>query len=495
MYDAMDRSAVKALKRRKFKIDAIAEQLGMNRKTVMTILNEPEVRELQKRERASQVDPFREQIRGWIKKDTPVKRMLELAQEDTEKPYKGGRSEFYAQVAELRREVKRELQEAIVRFEGVPGEYCQIDWGEVRNFPFLQQPAQTRYFFAARLKFSRVSYVEFTTDMKLETLVRCMIRAFEHFGGVPWVCVFDNMKTVTSGRDIHGKPIWNPTFLKVVFELETHPEACWPASGNQKGSVENLVGWVKSNFLPERSFLDDQDLTRQCGTWLDKANSSVSRAHEAIPAEVLERHEKGELTPLKVTAREYGLATEAKVSPESFVHVDSNRYSVPVGHIGRSVLVRIRQDWIDVYWEAQLVAHHTRARQHQVRPIRIPEHYEPVFAKKPRAQVMLYRDHLTEQDPSIFSYICKLCNRFRGTFGPHILKMYELLQAHGADQLGAACAIAGEHDAYGAEYLESLLRQPREVPVQACLPVSAPSQAEVDRHLAFYDGLAHESGW
>ncbi|MCJ7610405.1 hypothetical protein MUP00_12215, partial [Candidatus Bathyarchaeota archaeon] len=71
----------------------------------------------------------------------------------------------------------------------------------------------------------------------------------EYFGGVPWVCVFDNMKTVTLGRNEKGRPIWNETFKKFAAEIEFQPELCHPYSGNQKGTVENLVKWVKNNFL------------------------------------------------------------------------------------------------------------------------------------------------------------------------------------------------------------------------------------------------------
>ena len=494
MYDAMDRSAVKAHARRGCNIEQIAELMRMNRKTVKKILEGPVDPGPQTRDRKSEVDAFRGDIETWIKAKVPVKRMLELVQE-AESPYTGGRSEFYNQVAAIRKEVKAAQQEAIVRFEGIPGEYCQVDWGEIRGFKFTGQEPATRYFFAARLKFSRVSYVEFTTDTKLETLVRCLLRAFTYFGGMPWVCVFDNMKTVTIGRDAQQQPIWNETFLKFMFELECHPLCCWPASGNQKGSVENLVGFVKSNFLPARTIRDDEDLARQVKAWLEKVNGSVCQAHGEVPWEVHRLHEAAKLVRLTETADGYGLVEPVKASPESLVHLDSNRYSVPVGYIGRPLVARVRRHWIDIYNEDKLVARHPRAQQRLARPIRIPEHYEPVFAKKPRAQVMLYRDFLMEQDPSIQSYIGELCFRYRTGYGPHILKMYALLQEHGAAQLGVACAIAGEHAAYGADYLASLLRQPRGTSTLPSLPVPAPSQEEVDRHLASYDQLANESGW
>ena len=489
----MDRSAIKTLRRKEMKIKEIAETMGIDRKTVMAVLHGPTEAQPQTRARESQVDAFEESIKGWLKKDVPVKRMLELAREAAV-PYQGKRSEFYRQVAQIRKGLHLEEQDIFVRFEGLAGEYCQVDWGEIRDMPFVRQPAGTRYFLCARLKFSRLSFVKFTTDMRLETLTRCLLEAFESFGGVPWVCVFDNMRTVINGRDEHQRPIWNKTFLKFLFEVESHPLACWPQSGNQKGAVENLVGWVKSNFIPERSFLDDADLARQAKIWLDRANQAVSQAHGEAPVDVWRDRERSKLVSLKTNAKDYGIVYEVSAGTESLVNIDANRYSVPVGCIGRPLLARVRLDWIDFYWEDKQVARHARVKTKQYKPIRIPEHYEEVFKKKPRAQVMLYRDHLMEVDKSIAAYIETLCFRERGGgFDPHILNIYELYKEHGADELGAACAIASEHGAYGAAYLEVVLRRPKLAKVCASLPVAAPSQGEVDRGLDCYQDFVLES--
>jgi len=53
---------------------------------------------------------------------------------------------------------------------------------------------------------------------------------------------------------------WNPAYQKLAVEFKFHPEACAPASGNQKGAVENLVKYVKGNFIAGRAFYDDVDL-------------------------------------------------------------------------------------------------------------------------------------------------------------------------------------------------------------------------------------------
>ena len=138
-----------------------------------------------------------------------------------------------------------------VRFEGLPGEYLQVDWGEIRHFPFTQQAPATRYFLACRLKYSRWTWVRFTTEMRQETLFRGLVDCFLALGWVPWVLVFDNMKTVTTGRDAQQQPIWHPALLQLAAEFDFHPEACWPGAGQPEGQ-RRVAGQVGQGQLPGR---------------------------------------------------------------------------------------------------------------------------------------------------------------------------------------------------------------------------------------------------
>ena len=119
-----------------------------------------------------------------------VIRMLEMARADPDHPYTGGETAFYDYVRKIRRARKQTPRNLALRFEGVPGEYLQIDWGEVRDMPLTKagMEGQTRYFFAARLKYSRDMYVSFHTDMREETLLRCLIACFTVLDGVRLSC-------------------------------------------------------------------------------------------------------------------------------------------------------------------------------------------------------------------------------------------------------------------------------------------------------------------
>lgn len=237
----MERSTIHLLAKRGKSQRQIARELGFSRVTVARALQEPVEQTPAKRHRTSSADPFTDQIKQWLAEDLSIVRMTELARADPDHPFCGGRSTFSDAVRRIRRSLEQETTDVPIRFEGLPGEYLQVDWGEVRHFPFTQQEPVTRYFLACRLKYSRWSWVRWTTDMRQETLLRGLVACFCALGWVPWVLVFDNMKTVTSGRDDNNQPIWTPALLQLAAAFDFHPEACAIRAANQKGSVESLV--------------------------------------------------------------------------------------------------------------------------------------------------------------------------------------------------------------------------------------------------------------
>lgn len=496
----MERSAIHLLHKRGKSQRQIARELGYDRDTVARVLKEGIERAPIQRHRPSIVDPYRDRIAEWVREGLSGVRMLELARSDPDQPYRGGHAVFRTAVRQER--LQQQQVEAIntvpVRFEGLPAEYLQVDWGEVSRFAFTRQAQGTRYFLACRLKYSRWMWVRFTTDMRQETLLRGLIDCGAALGFVPWVCVFDNMKVVTSGRDDRHQPIWTPALLHVAAELGFHPEACTPGAANQKGSVESLVKYVKGNFLAGRVFTDDADLAQQQAEWLALVNGRPSRATDLAPNDRL-ADEVARGGALPATAHDYGFLRPGRVSRESLVAVEGNQYSVPIQHVGAPVTVRLHRARIVIWRDAERLAEHERAPDGAHRRIIIPEHFAPLFAKKPRAQVMLYRQALLDLGPVAHAYVSDLSRRQRARLREEILGLYALLQQYGVTDLLAAMELATQANAYGADYLHTLLTQPRPALVlltkePATPPLvlpGVPDQAEIDRQLALYEAYAH----
>ncbi len=490
MLRQMERSTVQLLTKRGKSQRQIAHELGISRTTVARVLDEPVERAPAKRDRSSLADPFADQIKQWLREDLSIVRMTELARGDRDHPYRGGRSVFSDFVRRVRDAGEQATRDVPVRFEGLPGEYLQVDWGEVRHFAYRNQPAATRYFLACRLKYSRWSFVRWTTDMRQETLLRGLVACFRALTFAPWVLTFDNMKTVTSGRDSHNEPIWTPALLHLAASFDFHPEACAIRAANQKGSVESLVKWVKGNFLAGRLFADDADLERQNADWLGVANGRPNAATNEPPLLRLPREavKGGKLPP---EAADFALRESARVSDESVVHVAGNVYSVPLGHVGAVVTVRVHAERIRIWRDLTLLADHPRATEGAHRRVIDPQHFRDAFAQKGRAQVMLYRTALLELAPVAETYVSEVARRRRDHLGGEILGLYRLLEEHGGTQLLGAMEEAQRAGAYGVEYVGALLHasgEPVPSPRRLTLPIpGVPDQAEVDRLLSSYE--------
>jgi transposase len=483
----MERSTIQVLVKRGKSQRQIAKELGYSRATIARALTEPLDRQPAKHHRPSQVDPYRPQLEQWVRDGLSIVRMLELVRADPVRPYTGGRSVFNDMVRRIRLEIERAEADVPVRFEGLPAEYLQVDWGEIRRFPFTQQAPVTRYFLACRLKYSRWSWVRWTTDMRQETLLRGLVDCLVALGWVPWVLVFDNMKTVTSGRDAANQPIWTPALLQLAGEFGFHPQACDPGAGNQKGSVESLVKWVKGNFLPGRFFADDPDLTTQTGDWTTQANTRPSSATGEPPLARLP-HEATKGGPLPPTAHDYGLLEHGRVAADSLVAVAGNRYSVPVAHVGTPVTVRLHRDRVRIWRDTLCLADHPRAPDGARRRVVDVRHFAAIFPVKPRAQVMLYREALLGLGGRAPAFLSELSRRCRAQLAPEILGLYTLYEQHGSAPLLLAMERAETAGTYSGAAVAALVSpsvaSPRSVPPAV---VDAPAQQDIDRLLSVYE--------
>jgi hypothetical protein len=301
------------------------------------------------------------------------------------------------------------------------------------------------------------------------------------------------MKTAVLGRDKDHQPIWNPAYQKLAVEFRFHPDVCAPASGNQKGAVENLVTYVKGNFLAGRTFHDDADLAEQCAQWLRFVNTERPSDATDQPPAVLLAHEQPKFGPLPACATDYGFFDCVVVSREGLVAIETNRYSVPAHLLGRVVTARIHPERVEVFADHERVATHVRFRGQHARIID-PAHFEAAFPSKPRGRVMVYRDWLCSLSPTVMRYVGELSHKRRGEMNAQMLALSDLAQESGKADFIAALELAAEQQMYGAEYVRSLLGLPASsAPHGAAgagstlLELPVPAQQEVERDLAHYE--------
>src|SRR5689334_23055631 len=288
MIDMVRRHEIQVLRRAGHSLVETAKLVGVSQSSVQRVEAEGAVssfdtgaeREKRRIGRPSKAEPFRSFLVGELMAQPDVL-AVELLRRARNQGYTGGKSALYELVKELRPERPR----PIVRFEGLAGEFSQHDFGHV-DVRYLDDRLERVHFFASRLKYSRWVQVSLVENEQVEALVRAMVDHFAAWGGVPLVSVFDRPKTIALKWTKEGVVTeWNPAFAGVALDLGIGVELCWPYSPEQKGSVENLVGWVKGSFFKQRRFVDHDDLHRQLAEWHDDVNTKrPSRATRTLPA-------------------------------------------------------------------------------------------------------------------------------------------------------------------------------------------------------------------
>jgi transposase len=460
VYDIMKRHEVQVLKRSGHSLSQIAKHVGISRRAVASITKEPAVdqgtREVvadAKVGRPSVALPFAPHVQEIFKAE-PDLPTVEILRRIRLKGYAGGKSALYEIVAALR---PRPV-EPVVRFEGVPGEFSQHDFGHVK-VKYIDGHTETIHFFASRLKWSRWAEVMVVPNEQLETLVRGLLDHLAAWGGLPLVCVFDNPKTIALK---HEGPIieWNPTFAQVAIDMRFAAELCTPGRGQEKGAVENLVKWVKNSFFKVRRFHDHEDLLRQLAEWLREINTErPCRATKVIPAERLVE-EKKRLRPLPVAPADYALRIPVVAGPTGHVSYDGVRYSMPARAMGVPGTLFLYRDRVKVV-AGPFSAEHPRKPATPGVSWR-PEHRAEMLAvvAGQRGQLYLKRQQIFELGPEAVDFLTEIVHARRFVWKTDVEKLYDLLVQFGASPLLSAIRVAAGRRLFGAEYVVQLLKEP-----------------------------------
>src|SRR5690348_14769871 len=168
-------------------IGAIARTLDLSRNTVRKYLRGAPDAE-PRRKRDTKLESFKTQIQQWVEQDhlyncvTMLERLRPLG-------YTGGITQLKDFVHPLR--PRSATRRPVQRYETKPGEQMQFDWGEFR---YEEGGVEHKLFgFVAILSYSRMRFVTFAKRTDTPTLIRCLMAAFEYFGGVPRAVLTDRM--------------------------------------------------------------------------------------------------------------------------------------------------------------------------------------------------------------------------------------------------------------------------------------------------------------
>ena len=388
MISVVDKEIIRRLYQKQGKsMRWIARELKMSRKTVRKAIfddSEPKYNLTQPKPKPI-TDKIHPIIKRWLEeeKDYPrkqrytAKRIYERLVEEHE--YTGSESSVRRIVAELRQREK----ETFIPLEFEPGTNAQCDWGS--GYVYFNGEYTEIQLFCMRMTNSRKSFVMAFPHQKQEAFFEGHVQAFNWFEGVLLTVTYDNLKAavlkVLTGKNRQEQDKFISLRSHYLFESIF----CNVRRGNEKGQIENLVGYAKRNFLTPMPHVNSMDelneiLLARCEKYAQThkvpgTNLTIQEAWE---------EEKKLLLPLPARPFDCFNYAEVKANKSQLIRYDNNFYSVPAMWAGRSLTLKAYVYRIEIYGDRQLVAVHPRTYVKGTENFCL-DHYLDTLVKKPGA--------------------------------------------------------------------------------------------------------------
>ncbi len=283
----------------------IARKLGINRNTVSKYAKLPQgyVPSIKRRPAITAVDPYLPDIVRMLEEAKKLNVHIPTSaiyKEIKKLGYSSGLRHVHTIVA--RHDLRERINdgEKLIRFETQPAQQMQVDWIEFRKDGLSA--------FVATMGYSRVSYVEYVSDEKVDTLIRCHMNAFKYFGGVPKEALYDNMRTVITKRNAYGrgKHKFNEQFRDFAKHCGFEMKVCKPYRAQTKGKVERFNHYLRYSFhntlkirLSMMGYkINLENANAEVRDWLDyDANARIHATTLKVPFDLL-AEEQPQLLPL-----------------------------------------------------------------------------------------------------------------------------------------------------------------------------------------------------
>lgn len=438
----------------------IARELKMSRKTVRKALNDalPPEYNLTKSKPRPVTGPIQPIVEQWLLEDQErPKKQRHTADKIYERlveeyNYQGSKASVHMLVHKLRQKER----ETYIPLSFEPGTNAQCDWGTVTVI-LAGEPVKVELF-AIRLTNSRLSFCQVFPSQRQEAFFEGHRRAFEFFGGVPLTITYDNLKTavfkILKGRN----RIEQQAFIAFRGHYLFESVYCNAGRGNEKGQVENLIGFLERNIftpIPEADSLAELNslLTVKCLAYAK--NHQVPGKDLSIEQAFLE--ERKLLLPLPQRPFDCCRVLSVKASESQLVRFENNFYSVPAPFVGRSLVLKAYVDRVEIYAGHSLIAAHPRSYGTKHESLNL-DHYLDTLLRKPGALTYARPFKAANLPPVYHQYLAKL-KEYHAQAQKEFVKMLLLNRQCGWDNLTEALEEAYRQGIYHAEGLKHIVER------------------------------------
>lgn len=354
---------------------------------------------------------------------------------------------------------KRKHAEVFLPLKRTPGD-AQFDFGHAKA---IIGGVLTKVAFGVMtLAHSNARFVQAFPRETTETFQETLKRAFLFFGGVPKMISFDNSRIAVK-KILHGRGC-DPTdgFLRIQSHFLFKHHFCQVRKGNQKGRVENAVGYVRRNFMvPLPEFPDFESFNEYLSSKCLADRANICTREKKPICELLEEETKC-LTPLPEEDFEARRIEFRRSNSLSLVRFDTNDYSVPTEHAHKLLTLVGGVDTVKILCDAKTIATHTRdwgRKNIHFDPI----HYLRILERKPNA-LDFGRPFQSWVLPKDFDVLRRRLEDAAGPLGTkEFIRVLRLLEKYTTEQLTKAVSRALELGASTYEAVFTILIHHNEV--------------------------------
>lgn len=445
----------------------IAHELNLDHRTVARWANEKRYLPRRSCKRPSKLDPFKNDIVRMLEKHPYSGR--QIFQRIQQNGFDGG----ITIVTDYVRKIRPPKTKPYLKLVFAPGECAQVDWGSYGNVR-VGSTSRRFSFFVMVLCHSRMMYVEFTVSQTMEHFLGCHQNAFHFFGSVPQKIMVDNLKSAVLKRTIGKDPVFNPRYMDFARHYGFKIVPCNVGKGNEKGIVENAVGYVKKNLLNGLDVSDFKIMKPLVQNWLDTVANVRNHGETGKRPVDMFAEEKQSLQPLPVETYDIGMVKQVRASRQFRVTIDTNRYSVPAQLAGVGLTVKLYPDRLCFYHENKLVARHVRSYDRR-QDYEHPDHPKVLLAQRRKARDQKIFMRFLSLSGKAQEYYRQMENRRMNPFH-HIRQIVALAEIYPSEEVTRAIEDAFHFKAFSCDYIANLLeRRSRKVQEPAALHLTRQS--------------------
>jgi transposase len=428
----------------------IAAITGLSFKTVNKWLNANHYHMRKSADRSSKLDPFKNLILQMLEKYPYSAAQIFLRIKDND--FDGG----YTIVKDYVRKIRPPKTKAYLKLSFAPGECAQVDWASYGSVN-VGSTRRRLSFFVMVLCYSRMMYVEFTVSQTMEHFLACHQNAFDFLGSVPKKIMVDNLKSAVLSRIVGQAPVFNPKYLDFANHYGFDIAACNVGAGNEKGRVENAVGYVKKNFLAGLDIPDFTALNPAARHWLDTvANVRIHGQTRKKPLDLF-KEERPCLNALAANPFDIATLSQVRASSQFRITIDTNCYSVPAEYAGMGLTLKTYPDRLCIYCNDKLIARHVRSYD-RYQDFEDPDHPKQLLARRKKARDQKIFMRFLTLSPKAEKYYRKLEQRRMNPYH-HVRKIVALSEIYPSDSVARAIEDAFAFEAFSCEYIANLLEQ------------------------------------